>query len=327
MRTVSRLANRSPRPPLQLEQLECRLAPAAGLLAAGTVSDVGPAVGAALDAAATTVAGAELAGAGAALATVGGAVATAGAIPPATGFLAGQLAGLAKAAANAVTSSVSSEEIVAASQQPQTPTGAAVNFAKAVALVGANQVKTGLDFLDAAADSLIQAGEMSPTPLNAYLAFVAASFKAGEASSTLTVDQTVLVVDSAKNLINTTPENQKKVIDDMTSLASDLKESFAFNVTVDIKNAVADIQDTAAANKALGAAFGALSQAISPAVNPPPQFTPTPTPTPTPVPVPTPNPTLNPNPNQGVQFELDGDEPFPGGPDDDGDSDATSATV
>jgi hypothetical protein len=303
---------------LRLEQLECRLAPAAGLLAAGT-ADLGTAIGAALSAATTAVGSAEATAAAAALATVGGAVATAAAIPPATGFLAGQLAGLAKAAANYVTTNVSAEQITAASQQPQTGTGAAVNFAKAAALVGANQVKTFLDFVDATADTLVQAGEMSPSPATAYLAFVAASFKAGEASSTLAVDQTVLLVDTTKNLLETTPENQKKVIDDATSLASDLKENFAFNVSVDLKNAVADIQETAAANAALAAASGALTQALKPAINPPPLLTPMPTPFPAPTPTPTPNP------NQGVQFELDGDEPFPGGPDSDGDSDAVSA--
>ncbi len=238
------------------------------------------------------------------VAPVAAAAAAAAALPPLGAGLLGEAAGYLKAAANAVTSNLSSEEITAAANQPQSLTGALVNYAKGEALSLATNTKTFLDLTDATADTLVEGAKTAPSPLSIYIGAIGAAFKVGEADATRNVDEAVLAVDSMKNLVNPTVENAENVAADGRSLVSDLVENFAFNASVDLDNAARDAQEAVKAASAQQAAvdslLNTLQQSVDNLLTPPsPPPAPTPTPTPQPAPTPTPTPANNDPDNDG----------------------------
>ncbi len=231
-------------------------------------------------------------------AATGGAIGLAG--PPIFGYLAGQVAGYLRAADAYVINNVSADEITAASQQSQTLFSAVGNFIKAEALRAATNMEVTLDYADGAAAGLVESGKV-PSPLNAYLALNGLAFQAGAAEATFRVDEATLAVDVTKAIVSgqkSPSQALMDIVDDQANILSDVADNFQVDVAVALRNVSNDQAAAASADSALNSAFSALKTALQ-------------------------NPfgTSTGQTPPSSQFANDGDEPFPGGPDSDGDSD------
>src|SRR6185437_14003399 len=140
--------------------------------------------------------------------------------------------GLVKAGANAVTSRLNSEDIIAASQKPQSVGSALTNVGEALSLNVATHAQVGLDQTDAVADGLIQASALAPpTPLSVYLGILGADYKAGEATSTFDVDSSKVALDEFNFWRDPSTQNKINMLLDNSALLSDVSENIALSVT------------------------------------------------------------------------------------------------